>query len=183
MMRWVVVDAKGRWNNHYKPVRLVRGESWSGGRRHDDDNDTNLGHAVTTVEGGWAGGTDNDLRYLLRYEKQRPWLRRRRLSGRFCPFEVTLRRLLGGGPEDLLLRLRRRRLTKWDCGETSGRDIKYYITVRGCNESALDRAQVFEWFSTNMYSTKLSPDGLYAGIILVARRPYFFSPSAKRSGA
>lgn len=25
-----------------------------------------------------------------------------------------------------------------------------------------------------MYSTKLSPDGLYAGIILMARRPYYF---------
>jgi len=32
-------------------------------------------------------------------------------------------------------------------------------------------AQVFEWFSTKMYSTKLSPDGWCAGIILRARRP------------
>jgi hypothetical protein len=30
-----------------------------------------------------------------------------------------------------------------------------------------------------MYSTKLSPDGLYAGIILVARRPYFLSHRAR----
>lgn len=43
-------------------------------------------------------GTNNDLRYLLSYEKQRPWL-----SGRCCPFAATLRRLSDGGPEDLRL--------------------------------------------------------------------------------
>jgi len=38
-----------------------------------------------------------------------------------------------------------------------------------------------------MYSTKLSPDGLYAGIILMARRPYYFllhrSKRASKSGS
>lgn len=44
-----------------------------------------------------------------------------------------------------------------------------------CAEGLRDgcKIQVFEWFSTNMYSTKLSPDGLYVGIMIVARRPSF----------
>lgn len=54
-------------------------------------------------------------------------------------------------------------------GAELSRDLAYTRTIRRYSETKC--AQVFEWFSTKMYSTKLSPDGWYAGIILRARRP------------